>query len=103
MMGLGEGGRKMAEVMWHSDGLPSYKNLAEAVEKALVQCRAELQKGPKAKEAAKAEVPEEPLLSLLTADGQSYSAHQAERYDRYQHVVALRHHGIMMKETPQRV
>src|SRR5260370_18233982 len=59
------------------------KNLAEAVEKALVQCRAELQKGPKSKEAAQAEVPEDPLLSLLTTDGQSYSAHQAERYDRY--------------------
>ncbi len=65
--------------------------------------RAELQKGPKAKEAAKAEVPEEPLLSLLTADGQSYSAHQAERYDRYQHVVALRQQGMKIKEIAKRV
>src|SRR5260370_31662585 len=78
------------------------KNLAEAVEKALVQCRAELQKGPKAKEAAKAEVPEEPLLSLFTADGQSYSAHQADRYDRYQHVGALRQQATKIKQITRR-
>jgi transposase len=65
------------------------KNLAEAVEKALVSCRAELKKGMKAKEAAKSEVLEESLLSLVTCDGQLYSAHQTERYERYQQAVAL--------------
>jgi len=79
------------------------KNLAEAVEKALVHCRAELQKGPKEKRVAKAEVPEEPLLSLLTSDGQPYSAHQTERYERYQHVMALHKQGMRVKEIAKRV
>ena len=79
------------------------KNVAEAVEKALAQCRAELRKGPKAKEAAKAAVPEEPLLSLVTVDGQPYSAHQTERYDRYQQAMALRKQGMIVKEIAKRV
>jgi len=79
------------------------KNLAEAVEKALVPCRAELQKGPKAKEAAKSDVLEESLLSLVTFDGQPYSAHETERYDRYQQVVALRQQGMKVKEIAKRV
>jgi transposase len=79
------------------------KNLSEAVEKALAHCRAELQKGPKAKEGAKAEVPEEALLSFLTSNGQPYSAHQTERYERYQQVVALRQQGMKIKEIAKRV
>jgi len=79
------------------------KNLAEAVEKALVQCRAELRKGAKAKEGAQAEVPEEPLLPLLTSDGQPYSAHQTERYERYQQVMALHKQGMKVKEIAKRV
>lgn len=79
------------------------KNLAEAVEKALAQGRAELRKGPKVKEAAQAAVPEEPLLSLVTVDGQPYSAHQTERYDRYQQVVALRKQGMNVKEIARQV
>jgi transposase len=79
------------------------KNLSEAVEKALAHCRAELQKGPKAKGVAKAEVPEAPLLSLLTSDGQPYSANQTERYERYQHVMALHKQGMKVKEIAKRV
>src|SRR5260370_29196257 len=79
------------------------KNLAEAVEKALVPCRAELQKGPKAKEAAKSDVLEESLLSLVTFDGQPYSAHETERYDRYQQLGALRQQGMKVKEIAKRV
>jgi transposase len=79
------------------------KNLAEAVEKALVPCRAELRKGTKAKEAAKTEVREELLLSLLPFDGQSYSAHQTERYERYQQTMALRKQGMNVKEIAKRV
>ena len=40
------------------------KNLAEAVEKALVHCRTELRKGSKAKEGAEVEIAEEPLPTL---------------------------------------
>jgi hypothetical protein len=79
------------------------KNLAEAVEKALVPCRAELRKGPKTEEAAKADILEVPLLPLVTVDGQPYSAHQVERYDRYQQVMALRKQGMIVKEIAKRV
>jgi len=68
-----------------------------------VHCRTELQKGPKAKGVAKAEAPEEPLLSLLTSDGQPYSAHQTERYERYQHAMALHKQGMKVKEIAKRV
>ena len=37
MMGLEEGGRKRAAVMWYLVGLPSYKNLREAVEGLLAR------------------------------------------------------------------
>src|SRR5450755_608964 len=79
------------------------KNLAEAVEKALVPCRVELQKGLKAKEAAKVEIHEEPLLSLVTVDGKPYSAHETERYDRNQQAMALRKQGMIVKEIATRV
>jgi len=79
------------------------KNLAEAVEKALVPCRAELQKGLKAKEAAKADILEDPPLSFIAVDGRPYSAHQAERYDRYQQAMALRKQGMIVKEIARRI
>jgi hypothetical protein len=44
-MGLGEGGRKRAAVMWYLVGLPSYKNLVEAVELTLARCRTEIRNG----------------------------------------------------------
>ncbi len=79
------------------------KNLVEAVEKALACCRAELRKDQKAKETSEGASPEELPLSLATADGQPYSAHQTERYDRYQQVVALRAQGVKIKEIAKRV
>ncbi len=80
-----------------------HKNLAEAVEKALAHCRAELRKGPKAEATLEAQALEEPPSPLLTADGQPYSAHQTERYERYQQVVALREQGVKIKEIANRV
>lgn len=79
------------------------KNLAEAVEKALVHCRAEVRRAQKAKGAVFANPPEEPAPLFLTSDGQPYSAHQTERYDRYQQVVALRDQGVKVKEIAGRV
>ncbi len=80
------------------------KNLTEAVEKALARCRAELRKDQKAKEKISATVSsQEPPLPILTVDGKSYSAHQAERYDRYQQVVALREQGVKVKEIAKRI
>jgi hypothetical protein len=37
MMGLEEGGRKRAAVMWYLVGLPSYKNLGEVLEGLLAR------------------------------------------------------------------
>jgi len=79
------------------------KNLAEAVEKALRLCRAELRRGPKVKGPSDAELPAEPLAPLLTADEHPYSAHQTERHDRYQQVVTLRKQGMKIKEIASRV
>ena len=79
------------------------KNLTEAVEKALVHCRAELQRGTERAEPADQPTGEELACSLVTSDGQPYSAHQAERYERYQQVVALRQQGMKTKEIAKRV
>ncbi len=80
------------------------KNLTEAVEKALARCRAELRKSQKAKKKpAEDTPPEEPLPALLTSDGKPYSAHQTERYDCYQQVMALREQGAKVKEIAKRV
>ncbi len=102
-MGLEEGGRKRITAMWYLVGLPSYKNLAEAAEKALARCRAELRKNQKAEEPSDALSDEAAPAPLLTSDGQSYSAHQTERYDRYQQVVTLRKQGMKSKEIASRV
>ncbi len=39
----------------------------------------------------------------MTSDGQPYSAHQAERYERYQQVRALHEQGMKTKEIAKRV
>lgn len=80
------------------------KNLTEAVEKALARCRTEIRKSQKApSKPAEETSPEEPPPALLTADGKPYSAHQTERYDRYQQVLALREQGAKVKEIAKRV
>jgi transposase len=79
------------------------KNLTEAVEKALANCRAELQRDMKRANPPDLPAAEESPRSLVTADGQPYSAHQAERYERYQQVVALREQGMKTKEIAKRV
>jgi hypothetical protein len=80
-----------------------HKNLAEAAEKALARCRAALRKDQQAKETLNARSDEAAPAPLLTTDGRPYSAHQMERYDRYQQVVTLRQKGMPTKEIAQRV
>ena len=78
------------------------KNLTDAVQKVLARCHATLrhdQKGTEQPHAAAVEL----APSLATTDGQCYSAHQTERYDRYHQVVALREQGASIKEIAQRV
>jgi transposase len=80
------------------------KNLTEAVEKTLARCRAEIRKKQKAKKKPPATISsEEPAPPMLTTDGKPYSAHQTERYDRYQQVVALREQGVKIKEIARRL
>ena len=80
------------------------KNLTEAVEKALARCRAEMRKDQKTKRKPAQETsPEKPPSTLFTADGKPYSAHQTERYDRYQQTMALQEQGAKVKEIAKRV
>jgi len=79
------------------------KNLTEAVQKAVANCRAELQRGMKRAQPTDPSAEAEPPSFPETSDGQPYSAHQAERYERYQQVVALREQGIKLKEIAKRV
>ncbi len=79
------------------------KNMAEAVQKALVHCRAELHREPKSAEPVDPPATEEPARALAITDGKPYSAHQTERYERYQQVVALREQGMKIKEIASRV
>jgi transposase len=86
-----------------SDRFHLVKNLTEAVQKALVHCRAELHREAKGVEPDDLPAREEPACSLVTSDGQSYSAHQAERYERYQQAVMLHKQGMKTKEIARRV
>jgi transposase len=80
------------------------KNLTEAVEKALARCRAEIRKSQKVeRKFAKETELETPPPALVTSDGKPYSAHQTERYDRYQQAIALREQGAKVKDIAQRV
>jgi transposase len=79
------------------------KNLTEAVQKALVHCRAELKREPKRAEPIDPPAGEESGLSLVTSDGQPYSAHQTEQYERYHQVMALHEQGMKTKEIAKRV
>jgi transposase len=79
------------------------KNLAEAAQKALAHCGTQLRKDRKAAEMTAEPPPQEPSASLVTSDGQPYSAHQTERYERYQQVMTLRDQGVKIKEIAKRV
>ncbi len=79
------------------------KNLSEAVQKALAHCGTQIRKDRKTKETTDTASPEEPVASLLTSNGQPYSAHQTERNERYQQVMALRDQGVKIKEIAKRV
>lgn len=79
------------------------KNLAEAVQKALAHCGTQLRKERKAMDMMAALPSQEPLAPLVTSDGHPYSAHQTERYERYQQVVTLRAQRMNVKEIAKRV
>ncbi|HEU5384043.1 MAG TPA: helix-turn-helix domain-containing protein, partial [Ktedonobacteraceae bacterium] len=72
--------------------------------KALARCRAEIRKDQKAQKKPSTTVSsEEPPPPRLMTDEKPYSAYQAERYDRYQQVAALREQGTTINEIAKRV
>ena len=79
------------------------KNLAEAVQKALARCGTQLRIDRKALALTMAVSAEVPLLPWRTSDGQPYSPHQTERYERDLQVVSLREQGVIVKEIATRV
>jgi transposase len=77
------------------------KNLAEAVQKALACCRAEIRKSAQEDTVPQTEGSEAPLSG---SDFQpKHSAHDVERYDRYQQVVQLREQGMKIRAIAKRV
>src|SRR2546427_4158605 len=95
MMGLGEGGRKRAAAMWYLVGLPSYKNLGEALEGLLAhhlaaqrkrQTQATLEEQGPAWQSKRAVRPS-PKLERLQ------QARREERLAHYEQVIALRKLG----------
>jgi hypothetical protein len=79
------------------------KNLSKAVQKALAHCGTDIRKERKTNEKTVSTSYEESVATLSTSNGQPYSAHQTERYERYQQVVALREQGIKLREIAKRV
>src|SRR5713226_376751 len=95
-----------------------YKNLVEAVELTLARCRAEIRKN--AREAIQEELheaaPESHLLECAEVisvenwkpapelcDERARLSRRAQRYDRYQQVMALREQGLGVTEIARRV
>ena len=94
-MGLGEGGRKRAATMRYLVGLPSYKNLGEALEGVLARHLAAHRNSQAQKSRAtplsNAQSQQPPELGPKEAE--LSQAKREERLARYQQVVALRKQG----------
>ena len=100
-----------------ADRFHIYKNLTEAVELALARCRAEIRK--QAEQASRREVPQEARQALKASkkafslttwkpppapcDERARLTRRAQRYDRYQQVVALDAQGFEQAEIAHRV
>jgi transposase len=100
-----------------ADRFHIYKNLTEAVELALARCRSDIRK--QAEQASRRDVPPE-ARQALKASAQAFSlapwkptpdpsaerarlTRRAQRYDRYQHVVALDAQGFEQTDIARRV
>ena len=111
-MGLGEGGRKRAAAMRHLVGLPSYRNLAEILQKVLAHCRAEIRQ-PEADmllAQQEREPPARPLPPPAAWQQRTpphievaHQARQASREDRFRQMTALRAYGLTQAEVAKRM
>ena len=116
-MGLGEGGRKRAAAMRYLVGLPSHKNLTEAVERSLASLRAEIRTNaektsrqnvtPEARIAHHDQIKAFSIKTWKPARDPGFErarlTRRAQRYDRYQQVLALHTQGFEQAEIAHRV
>src|SRR6266571_3924860 len=88
------------------------KNLVEVVELVLARCRAEIRRASQPEQAQATPLPasEPPVPSALDwrpvhphSQEQARLAHHAERYDRYQQLLALRTQGLTSKDIARRL
>jgi transposase len=88
------------------------KNLVEVVEVVLARCRAEIRRASQPEQAQATPLPEEepPLPSALDwrpvhprSQEHARLAHYAQRYDRYQQMLALCKEGLTSKEIARRL
>ncbi len=108
-MGLGEGGRKRAAAMWHLVGLPSYENLADAVQLLLARVLPEIQSSQqeKADEPVQQESLSPPVQEWRPAPSQqvkrAVATRRTERQSRYDQVVSLREQGLSAQRIAHRL
>ena len=113
--GAREGAPQATQV---ADRFHMYKNLVEAVELTLARCRAEIRKNAREaiQEELQEEAPEPHLLECAEVisvenwkpapelcDERARLSRRAQRYDRYQQVMALREQGLGVTEIARRV
>ncbi len=88
------------------------KNLVEVVELVLARCRAEIRRASQPEQAQATPLPasEPPVPSALDwrpvhphSQEHARLAHHAERYDRYQQLLALRTQGLTSKDIARRL
>jgi hypothetical protein len=89
-MGLEEGGRKRVITIWHLVGLPSYKNLVEAVEVELARYWPEVQQVRRGEQVSDGAI-DRPLPSVEDwrpppdpSSEKAQETRRAERLDSYQ-------------------
>jgi len=104
-MGLGEGGRKRAAVMWYLVGLPSYKNLGEALEDLLTRHLSASRKRQvevALEEQAPAWLPARTARRSHTPEDLP-SAYQQDRLARYQQMIQLHEQGMTQGALAQQI
>src|SRR5579859_7469826 len=100
MMGLGEGGRKRAGAMLYLVGLPSYKNLGEAVQALLTRHLVAFRRTRVSNaqhSGGQTQMPSPPiklLVKVMPALAPIREAREEERFARYEQVIALRKQGM---------
>src|SRR5689334_5176945 len=103
MMGLGEGGRKRAAVVWYLVGLPSYKNFVEAIEPEVSRCYKQLRQAQRPLPPPSLPQADE-WRSAPDADAERKRlARLVDKQERFVQVKDLLSSGLSPKEIAQRL